>query len=138
MVWGQSSTFGEDIGLGDGVAIPYLMVNVTQSFVAASGSPTLQISIQAAPDTVNTWAAGTYVTLASTQAFAVSQLTAGQSLLLPIPPRPPGMALPRYYQAYYTLGGSGTFNAGKVTTQIVINPTSLGTLNVYPINYVAV
>ena len=137
LVFGNAAVFGEDIGSGDGLAKPYLIVTIPTTFTTGSGA-TLSIAIQSAIDN-GANAPGTYITLAQTQAFAAAQLTAGSIILLPIPPVPPvasGQRLPRFYRADYIVG-TGTFTAGAVTAYIGINPTTFGEIGQYPENYIA-
>lgn len=138
MTGGNAGVIGADIGDGDGVARPYLFMNVTTAFVSAGGA-TLTVSLQAAPDNGSN-VAGTYTVLYQSAAFTAAQLAAGETLIVPVPPRAlngiPGEALPRFYQVVYTVATS-TFSAGKVTTNFVINPVSSLTSTLYPNNFIA-
>lgn len=136
--FGNATTFGADMGIGDGVAVPYLLMTVGTAFVSGGGA-TLTVQIQSAPDNGSN-APGSYVTLSATQAFTAAQLTAGAVLLLPIPPVAPiklGEVLPRFYRINYTVGTS-TFSAGTVTSVILLNPPSGLVSTLYPNNFIAV
>lgn len=138
IAFGTATTFGADIGLGDGAAFPAAILNVGTAFVSGGGA-TLTISVQAAPDNGSN-APGTYVTLASTQAFTAAQLVAGAQILIPIPPVAPiapGEDLPRFYRINYTVGTS-TFSAGTITAYLGINPAAGGVSIQYPSNFTAV
>ena len=135
--FGNASTFGDDMGIGDGVAIPYLIVNIGTAFATAN-SGTLQVSLQEAPDNGSN-APGTYTTIYSSAVFAASALTANtQLLMVQVPPRPAGTALPRFYRVVYTVA-TGSFSAGTVTAALAINPPSLNgqypTYGQYPANF---
>lgn len=139
MIGGNAGVIGADMGAGDGEAIPYVVMNVVQAFVSGGGA-TLTVSLQAAPDNGSN-VAGSYTVLYQSAAFTAANLALGETLLFPIPPRAlsgvPGEALPRFYQVVYTVGTS-TFSAGKVTTEIVLNPPTSLTGTLYPNNFIAV
>src|ERR1700677_1236414 len=78
---GSSYIFGADIGVGRTI---YAWFVVTTAFVTGGGA-TLRFEIQASPANSSNTASG-YVTLAASQAFAASALTAGATLILPVPP----------------------------------------------------
>lgn len=135
--FGNSTTFGDDIGLGDGIAIPQLIVTIPTTFVT-SNAGTLQVSLQSAPDNGSN-APGTYTTDYSSAVFAAATLVQGVLLQVPVPARPAGAALPRFYRVVYTVANA--FTAGTVNAAIVLNPPSIvGTVNMagaYPANYTA-
>lgn len=139
-----STAIGLDIGAGDGVAIPSVMVNINTAF-AGTGNSTLTISLKAAPQTsatVNT--EGTYTTLLTTQAFAIppvgTSLPANTNIYIPIPPAAPGEALPRFYKLTYTVA-NGPTTTGKISAGIVMSQPNLGQYGSevvqYPKNFVA-
>jgi len=141
MVGGITSSgnalIGFDIGAGDGMAIPEVYVDVSTAFVTGD-SATLTIAVQAAPDNGSN-APGTYVTLASSAVLTAAQLTASASFTIPVPPVPKtifGEAMPRFYRVYYTVG-TGTFSAGAVNSNIVLNPSSATKIQNYPSNFIA-
>lgn len=148
MIGGNGGVIGEDIGAGDGEAIPYLYMIVTTAFVTG-GSATLTVGLQAAPDNGSN-VAGTYTILYQSTAFTAAQLGLGETLLVPIPPMAlsptfttggalaaKGESLPRFYQVVYTVGTS-TFSAGNVTAGILINPPTSLTGTLYPNNFISV
>jgi len=115
-----NTAIGYDIGLGDGVAIPYLYVVCT---VAGTGAGTVTISLEAAPDN-GSYSPGTYVQLYASKAVTGSTLAVGDYFIVPVPPTlffSEGSALPRFYRVVYTVSGTQTssFKAG-----IMLNPPS--------------
>lgn len=141
MIGGQTSAGvavipAADIGAGDGIAIPEVFWNVSTAFTTSSAA-TLQILLQAAPDNGSN-APGTWVTLYESEVFAVAQLVAGYNGQFQIPPVPSdfGLKQPRFYRLDYVVG-TGTFTAGALNAQIVINPSQAAKLGLYPSNFVA-
>lgn len=139
MIGGNGGVIGFDIGSGDGVTIPYLVMVVTTAFVSAGGA-TLQVTLQAAPDNGSN-VAGSYTVLYTSAAFTAANLALGETLVVPVPPRAlsgqPGEALPRFYQVVYTVATS-TFSAGKVTTGLLLNPPTTLTGTLYPNNFISI
>lgn len=135
---GVNTAMGVDIGQGDGMAIPYVVMFVTAAF-SSSGGATLTVSLSAAPDN-GSYAQGTYTTLYTSLAFTAANLSANQTLIFQVPPRAlmgqPGEALPRFYKLTYTVASS-TFSAGAVNAGIVINPPAGLTNTLYGSNFTA-
>lgn len=134
---GAAVPIGFDIGGGDGMAIPVVTWEVPTAFVSAGGA-TMQISIQAAPDN-GSGSAGAYQTITSTAVLSVASLTAntiGQFPVATLPANWTAEAMPRFYQAYFTVAGS-TFSAGNLNVYLNLNPTQYKNLQKYPGNYVA-
>lgn len=142
MVFGQTSTgaaapAGLDIGTGDGVAIPHAYFTI---ITTGTGAGTITFQVQAAPASGNS--AGTYVTLAASQAFVGTTLIAGDVIDLQVPPYAsaaaqigPGMgALPRFYRLNYVVSGSAT---ATVTAYIGVNPPLGYVSTQLPNNFVA-
>jgi hypothetical protein len=134
--------FGEDIGIGDGVAVPKIAAFVTTAF-AAAGAATLQVQAQYAPDTAQ-WPAGggyplgplgggafpppggtpgAWVTAAETPAtgIPVTSLVAGAKICaFDWPPAQlPSVPLPRYLRLNYVVG-TGPFTAGVLFAGLVL------------------
>lgn len=132
-----NALIGVDVGAGDGMEIPYVEVNVTTAMVSGGGA-TLQVLLQAAPDNGSNLE-GTYVTIYESAPLTVAQLAVGNILLFQVPPIPPftfGEAMPRFYRLDYVVATS-TFSAGKVTANLVINPSLATKIQNYPSNYIA-
>jgi len=134
-----NTAMGVDIGQGDGIAIPYVVVFVNQAF-SSSGGATFVVSLSAAPDN-GSYGQGTYTQLYQSLAFSSASLTAGQTLMFQVPPRAvsgqPGEALPRFYKLSYTVGSS-TFSSGTVNAGIVLNPPNGLVSTLYNNNFVSV
>lgn len=132
-----NALIGFDIGAGDGIAIPEVFVDVTTAFTTGDGA-TLTLVLQAAPDNGSN-APGTYVTLYQSAALTAAQLTAAASFQFQVPPVPKttfGEAMPRFYRLNYVVG-TGTFGAGAVNANIVLNPSQATKIQNYPSNYIA-
>lgn len=115
---GVSTVFGEDIGRGDGVAIPKLACFVGAAFTAG-GAATLQVQLQAAPDD-GTGNPGTYITYTETPAIAVAGLVAGFKIAaFDWPQVPMGVALPRYLRLNYIVA-TGPMLTGTVFAGLVL------------------
>jgi hypothetical protein len=132
------NVFGEDIGIGDGVAIPKVAAYVTTPF--APGTATLQVQLQHAPDTGANEPAGTpgtWVTDAETAAAGIagSAMVAGASICkLDWPPvQNPTIPLPRYLRLNYVVG-TGPFTAGNVFAGIVLQRAE-NIVGLYPNNF---
>jgi hypothetical protein len=117
---------GADIGLGGGVATPYLYVTVA----SVNGSPsanTLTIALKAAPDS-GTGTEGAYTTLYTSTAKAENILVLGDYLLVPVPPTLfawPSESLPRFYKLTYTAGGGNLAGLGLFAGLMLNPPSSL-------------
>lgn len=133
VVWGTSSTFGADMGIGGGESRPHVRVQVTTTF-ATSNAATLNVALQSAPDNGSN-APGTWTTCDETGAIAASALTAGTAINLDFGPRAPGAALPRFYRLLYQLPGSTAFTAGAVVAGVVLNNDFSTTMGQYPSNF---
>lgn len=95
-------------GKGEGVRRAKILCQVTEAFGAASGTPTLTVSVRtgatASPSTV----------LLSTDAIAMASLVAGYQFTVEVP-------VPRKHVRYMDLNytASAAFNAGKITAGLV-------------------
>src|SRR5260221_13993257 len=113
----NATVFGEDIGIGDGVAMLKVAAFVTTTFTAA-GAGTLVVALQGAPDTGASepgGTPGTYVTYAQTGVIALADLVAGMKIAaLDWPPvQPNSSPLPRYLRLNYTVA-TGPMTAGNI------------------------
>lgn len=106
----------QDMGIGDGEAIPKLAICIGTAFTSSSSGLRLNFQIQGSTDS------STWTTYAETGALATSSLLAN-TLVFPIdlPVRPAGAALPQYYRLNAVESGttvesisSGTILAGLV------------------------
>lgn len=126
-IYGNASRFGEDLGIGDGEAMPKVAAYV-QTANLTTNSATLQIQFQGSTDSTN-W--DTYV---ETPALAASVLTAGRKVAaFDWPHRGPNQSLPRYVRLNYVVG-TGAFTTGTIFAAIVLQRDDWPA-NLYPANY---
>lgn len=103
------TAYGADMGVGDGMAVPKVIVNVTQAFATLTS---LTVSAQFAPDNGSN-APGTYLTYAETGAIPVAALTLGAEIgTFDLPQQVQGAKelanypMPRFIRLNYTVAGS--------------------------------
>lgn len=130
---GVNTAIGVDMGAGDGMAIPEVMITNALT-TAGTGTGTVTISLQAAPDN-GSYSPGTYYTLYTSDAIVGTAITAPWQLIFQVPPIPPGKALPRFYRLVYTI--SGTF-AATLTSQLLLNPPTVRDATLYGNNFISV
>lgn len=132
-----NTSIGVDIGQGDGMAIPYVIVCVTVAFNTLTS---LTLALQAAPDN-GSYSPGTYTTIFQSEAIPLASLTLGAYFQFQVPPRAvsgqPGEALPRFYRLAYTVGGSNP-TLGKMLANISLNPWNGLVNTLYNNNFVSV
>lgn len=133
IVWGTSTSFGADMGIGGGETRPHVRVQVTTAFTTGN-SATLNIALQSAPDNGSN-APGTWTTCNETGAIAASALTVGQAINLDFGARAPGAALPRFYRLLYQVPAATSFSAGAVVAGVVVNNDFSTTIGQYPENF---
>jgi hypothetical protein len=129
-IFGTSATsFGNDIGIGDGVSPPNLLCVVGTTFV---GGTSIQVQLQAAVDTSNTGTPGTWDTIAEQTAYPTAILTSGTKIAeFTVPTRYPGQGFPRFYRLNYLV--VGTYTAGTIAYAGLI--TGRDDQPAYPVNY---
>jgi hypothetical protein len=126
---GVNTALGFDIGTGDGVANPHVVVVFNS---AAASSNTITVSLEAAPDN-GSYSPGTYVQLYASRAFVESTIADDFALVFPVPPILSTSAVPpRFYRLVYTCSGAVT---ASITAFMVINATSGNLLQKYGSNY---
>lgn len=113
--FGNASTFGEDLGIGDGEAIPKVYVAITTAFATLTS---LNIAFQGAPDSGSN-TPGTWTTYGETGAIPVASLTLNGVIRLFWDPVQIAAALPRFIRLYYTVAGSNA-TAGALSAYILI------------------
>lgn len=132
-----NTSIGVDIGQGDGMAIPYVVVSVIQVFNTLTS---LQLLLEAAPDN-GSYSPGTYTTIFTTEAIPLANLTAGAYFQFQVPPRiisgQPGEALPRFYRLAYTVAGADP-TTGTMLASITLNPPNGLVNTLYASNFQAV
>ncbi len=129
---GLKTALGADLGAGDGMSSPSVLVTNALT-TAGTGSGTLTISLQAAPDN-GSYSPDTYYTLYTSDAFVGTTIVAGWQLVIPVPSIPPGDKLPRFYRLVYTISGTVgcTLNAN-----LLMNPPLVRDATLYGSNFVA-
>lgn len=116
-----NTSIGVDYGVGDGMAIPYVVIIIT---AVTTVTGTLVITLNAAPDN-GSYSPGTYTTIFTSAGLTGStQLYAGAVLYFQLPPTLAAMgeALPRFYKLIYTVA-SGSISL-KSNAFITLNPPS--------------
>lgn len=115
---GNASQPGMDVGIG-GVR-PELNVTIGDAVVSGGGG-TLNVKLQAAPNTDGTNLPGSYVTLGETGPITAANLTAGQIVArFPfLPAFPPGLN-PRYLRLLFTIA-TASITAGSIASALVTN-----------------
>lgn len=109
----NQTRFGQDYGIGDGVAIPKILGIINASF-STGGSPTLNTQFQGSTDS-STWT--TYV---ETGPVAASVLTINSRFFaIDWPVRLIGAAMPRYVRTNYVVA-SGPFTTGSLSLFVVL------------------
>lgn len=128
-----NNAIGFDAGYGEGVAVPYVVINVVVA--GGNNANTLTVALQSAPDN-GSYSPGTWTTCFATAAILDSALAAGSLIQFPVPPRALGAALPRFYRLVYT--ASATLTPLAVSAGILLNPPSSLMAGAYQNNYVVV
>ena len=116
-----NTAIGVDYGVGDGMAIPYVVIIVT---AVTTVTGTLVITLSAMPDN-GSYSPGTAtVIFTSTGLTGSTVLYAGSVLYFQLPPTLAAMAeaLPRFYKLTYTVS-SGSISI-KTNAFITLNPPS--------------
>lgn len=141
-VIGNTTVWGEDLGIGAGVFQPTMLCNVTTAFASSGSTATLNIQVQGSPDTAPP-SSGTpsgYTTYAESgviPAATINGLAAGSRLLgFSLPARIPDQLgnLPRFLRLNYVVA-SGPFTAGNLYAAIVLDRQAWDA-KFYPNNYV--
>ncbi len=128
---GVNTAMGIDIGAGDGVAVPQIVVEIVTPTTVTG---TLTITLKAAPDN-GSYSEGTYTTLFSSAALTGStQLAAGATYKFNVPPIIPGEALPRFYKLTYTVSASISVT---VNAYVLFNASDLRDPKLYGNNFTA-
>jgi hypothetical protein len=125
-----------DLGIGDDPAMK-LLVQVVTTFTSG-GAATLAVNLQGATDN-GSGAPNAFSTHWGSPVYALATLVQGARLLDMDMPRPPaGIAIPRFLQLQYVVGGATT-TAGNVSAFIVLDRhdqmyagTTNSTLGGYP------
>lgn len=120
----------EDMGIGDGEAVPKLAIYTGSGITSASGSMNLNVQFQGSTDSSN------WTTYAESGALSTASFVAGGPIFpIDVPKRPAGAALPQYYRLQLAMTGNGTasISAGSIMAGIVVQRAdSDNTLGNYP------
>ena len=108
----------EDMGIGDGEAIPKLAIYIGTGVTSACASTNINIQFRGSTDSVN------WTVYAESGALSTASFAAGVKVFpIDVPHRPAGAALPQYYDlnlAFTGVGGSETISGGTIWAGIVI------------------
>jgi hypothetical protein len=116
---GNVTLFGEDVGVGDGLIVPKLAVATGVALATSSGA-TLNVQLQAAPDTAGTNQPGAWQTLAETGALTAAQCPANTVIArLDWPPVFPATLRPRYLRLNFNIPAAEDFTAGTIAYAII-------------------
>jgi len=129
--WGNSATFGADLGLGAPGFGALKVVTQINEGLSTTNSATLNVALQGAPDDGSN-EPGAWETFAESGPIAADVLGAGGQIVFDYPRRAIGAALPRFLQLLYQLPASTSFSAGAVTAAIILDPGSEFTTALYP------
>lgn len=117
----------EDMGIGDGEAVPKLAIYIGTGVTWATATGTLQMAFQGSTDSSN------WTTYVQTPATSTASWTAGSQILpIDVPKRPAGVSLPQYYRLQLTTSGGVNISSGTILAGIVIQRSdSADTLGLY-------
>jgi hypothetical protein len=106
----------EDMGIGDGEAVPKLAIYIGTGITSASNSATYNLQFQGSTDSSN------WTTYAESGALTSASFAAGQVFPIDVPKRPQGAALPQYYRLNLAMAANGTasISTGTILAGIVI------------------
>ena len=121
---GYGTIFGEDLGRGNGIGSPRVVVSVGTA-LTSTNSATLNVAFQGSTDS-STWT--TYI---ETGAIAASGLTLNKRIAdFSWPVVPSGAALPRYVRLYYQVA-TGVFATGTISAFVTLD-SQLNNVGDYP------
>lgn len=111
----------QDMGIGDGEAVPKLALYIGAGITSSSASLTVNVQFQGSTNS------STWTTYAESGATTTATLVAGAKLFpIDVPVRPAGAALPRYYRLNIDVGPSGaaaSISTGSLYGGIVLQRT---------------
>jgi len=124
---GTTITFGEDLGRGNGIGSPMVVVDIGTA-MTSTNSATLNVQFQGSTD------ASTWTTYIETGAIPAASLTANKRIAtFAWPSVPSGAALPRYVRLNYVVA-TGVFATGTIFAAVVLEP-ALNNVGSYPENF---
>ena len=121
----------QDLGIGDGAAIPKIAVYVGTAITSACTGTRINAQLQGSTDSSN------WTVYAESGPLATSSFAAGNKVLpIDLPRRPSGVALPQYYRLQLVLTGqvnNEAISAGTLIGGLVIQrDDNADTLGQYP------
>lgn len=124
----------QDLGIGDGVAIPKIAVLVGTAITSACSSTKINAQLQGSTDSSN------WTVYAESGPLSTSSFAAGNYVLpIDLPKRPSGVALPQYYRLQLVLTGqvnNEAISAGTLIGGLVMQRAdNADTLGQYPANF---
>jgi hypothetical protein len=136
LTWGLATYFGEDLGIGPGVAIPRFLITVGTAFTTGNAA-TLNVQVQTAAQAGTTGTISsdtTFATAIETGIIAASLLTANAAMRISLPRRKLGQALPRFIRLNFALA-TGQWTAGSISNATLAQ--CLDEIEYYGPNFVA-
>jgi hypothetical protein len=116
---GNTSVFGQADAQGVATNAPELAIAIGTACVADTGTPTLNVQLQAAADD-GTGNPDTWVTLGESGAIAVANLTANTLIArLPYLPPFPDSLRPRFLSLNFEIPAGTNFSAGTIAYALV-------------------
>lgn len=108
----------EDLGIGDGEAVPKLAIYVGTGITSACTGTNINVQFRGSTDSTN------WTVYAESGPLTTASFTTGTKIFpIDVPHRPGGAALPQYYDlnlAVTGVGGSETISAGTILAGIVV------------------
>ena len=135
-VIGSSPVFGADMGLGEGIVLPSVILQITTS---ATGGTGCNFQLRGHVDNGSTIPAnndaGWYI-IEETGLIPTANLLAGTRTGMALDGIPPGKALPRWYSLSYTC--TGTLTTGAISAAFQIGSESSNTIGQTQAAFIAV
>lgn len=118
-IWGNSTLPFSPDARGVGRPVPLIDILIGTAFVNDTGTPTLTIEYQGAPDD-GSGGAGTYETYRATGALATANLTAGQRIRMEFVPPFPLNDRPRFLRLNFAIAAGTNYSAGTIAAAVVV------------------
>lgn len=139
---GNASVFGTDVGVGGDKQVIQVNLNAALAIASASGA-TLNIALQAAPDTgaAGGFVPGAWQTIGETGAMTLAQLQAAavgalaQPIRLEWPPNFPANLNPRFVRLLFQVPAATQFDAGQIAAAFITRTRDDYSVKFQPRNY---
>lgn len=134
-ITGIATLPGQADAMGSPSERPELVIAIGTALVNDTGTPTLRVELQGAPDN-GSGSPGTYVTLGSSGAIATAQATAGAIIArLPwLPPFPLNLR-PRFLRLNFEIPAGTNYSAGTILYALVTTVRDDWFIGQQPRNY---